>query len=527
MSDPTRSRINAAFEDELTALPVPPGLRALSVRAAVAAPRAQSRQPQLFALVAAVLAVAVVVTLVIGSHAMRSTPVPVKPTGSLNPPSARSGADLVYDGAHQELVLFGGSTIENKVVNETWTWDGKYWTLQHPKSAPVARHDSVMAYDAAHHDVLLYGGIAAAPSSAKGGQSAVTDTWTWDGTSWKEQHPMHQPIFSFDWAATMEFDPVSRTVLLYGFAKTTSENLSNMQSQTWSWNGSDWTQLSPSQAPTMTGYLVAGGTHIYLLAGSAGRVGGRYVTQMWQWDGSTWTLLGPNNNHLLPLSFATYDPEHGRMVALNGDTWTWDGSSWTRQHVQDQPPAVGYMAYFAPMHQVISFGSRFGNTNNDLWAWTGTYWKRLEAGMVVPFPSPSGQLGPTTPAAAETFIRQTVKAPSPVLLPRSLPPGLEARAVVTADGFNIEYVSDQRDKRISLGIVVANPPPGDQSSNDTNVQFGSRSAEYFVYDAGAPQSDRWLMWSEGGSPKTGGTPYFLFASGLTNAEFWQVANSLG
>ena len=34
------------------------------------------------------------------------------------------------------------------------------------------------------------------------------------------------------------------------------------------------------------------------------------------------------------------------------------------------------------------------------------------------------------------------------------------------------------------------------------------------------------MWSEGGSPKSGGAPYFLSAVGLTDQEFWQVANSL-
>ena len=38
MSDPTRARINTAFDEELNAAPTPAGLRAMSVRAAVTAP---------------------------------------------------------------------------------------------------------------------------------------------------------------------------------------------------------------------------------------------------------------------------------------------------------------------------------------------------------------------------------------------------------------------------------------------------------------------------------------------------------
>ena len=56
-------------------------------------------------------------------------------------------------------------------------------------------------------------------------------------------------------------------------------------------------------------------------------------------------------------------------------------------------------------------------------------------------------------------------------------------------------------------------------------------AEYFVYDATDALSNRWLMWIEPGTManpqlKVPGVPYFLSATGLTDAEFWQVANSL-
>jgi len=526
MSDSTRGRVNAAFDDELAATPVPPGLRALSVHAAVSPPRPRSGQPALLALVAAVVMVALVAALVVGSHALRSTPMPVRPNPSATPPAARAEANLVYDQARGELVLFGGSSSQGGVVNETWTWDGKAWRLYKPTSSPSPRHQAVMTYDQAHREVVLFGGMAQVATSGKAGQTAVDDTWTWDGSTWKEKHPSNVPAFGYDWPATMAYDPLSKTVLLYGFKKTTSESLTNMTAETWSWNGSDWTRLPPTSGPTAPSVLVAAGAQLYLMSLSPVRVGGRYVTQMWRWDGRTWTLLDTNNALREPVASVSFDAQRGTLVGYNnGDTWTWDGSTWVRQHPQTQPPATGYLAYFQPLHEVVSWGNLYGASSNEMWAWDGTTWTQLQAGTGGPLPTPpAGQLGPVTPAAAAAFVRQTVTT-SRVLLPTSLPPGLEARAFAATDSFTIDYATDQRDKRITLGMIAANPPPGDEHSTDTQVTFRGHTARYFVYDGTAPLSDRWLMWTEGGEPKSG-TEYFLSADGLTDAEFWHVANSL-
>jgi hypothetical protein len=538
MTDRTRNRINSAFDDELSAAPVPPGLRALSIRDAVTAPRHRSVQPQLLVVLATIVVIAVVASFVIGSHLLRSSaPLPAKPTGSRIPPAARSAADIVYDSGHHELVLFGGSTIDGRFTNETWTWDGKYWTL-HPTNPTVLapRDQAVMAYDQVHQVTVMYGGMKLAVPGGKGGVVAANDTWTWDGKSWKEQRPVHEPGLTFDWPATMDFDSGSRTVLLYGFQKLPSGNSTTMQAQTWSWNGSDWTRLSPSTTPSTIGQMVGG----YLIGQSADRVAGRYVSQVWLWNGSNWVLLGPGNDAPFASGSAAYDAKRSQLVVFNGDTWTWDGRTWTRQHPAHEPPAVGYMTYFPPLQAFVQYGAVYGNTNNDVWVWNGADWTLLEAGNVAP-PAPSGRLGPTTPDAAKAFVRQTMTATTPALFPGWLPPGMDARVVATTDQFNLDLASDQRDKTIFLGTVAANPSPGGPSSSDTHVKFrnalamkdqSAGTAEYFVYDASAPRSDRWLMWLEPGTTSVQGSTspgvwYFLSASGLTDQEFWQVANSLG
>jgi hypothetical protein len=525
MSDPTRARINTAFDEELGAAPVPGGLRALSVHGAVTAGRSRAPQPALLALIAAVVMVAIVVTLVVGSNALRHNPAPSRsrPAPSALPPSPRAEANLAYDGAHGELVLFGGAAIPGGDVNETWTWDGKAWRLYHVSGPPAPRSQAAMAYDEAHRNVVLFGGMAHLAASGKAGDSPVSDTWTWDGSTWKELHPRHEPSLDYSWPPSMEYDPASRAVLLFGFKKTPSEGLTNMTPQTWSWNGSDWTLLSPAASPTQVGRLAAYRGHVYLMAFGAGRIGGRYVTDLWRWDQTTWT---PAGSFAQPFGGSMVDDQsRGLLIVFDGDTWTFDGSTWTRQHPQTVPPSGGYMAYFPPLHEVVMWGDVNGVTNNAIWAWDGADWKQVAAGTMPPVSPPAGTFGPETPGAAAAFIRQTVKTACAVLLPTSLPAGMEASGLATADFFSVDYRSDQRDRTISLAAAVANPPPGDDRSSDRHVAFRGGTGEYFVYDAGAPRSDRWLMWSVG-FPKTDGCPYFLSASGLTDSEFWQVANSL-
>ena len=549
MSDPTRSRINAAFEDELAAAPVPPGLRALAVRGAIAAPRRRSNQPQLLALVAAILAVAIIATLVLGSHLLRQAPLPSRPTGSSTPPASRAEASAVYDEEHGVMVVFGGNA-GGRPLNETWTWDGKYWTHQHPTVSPPARQRAAMAYDLAHHDTVLFGGWQLAAVTGKGGQGGlvpVNDTWTWNGTTWRQMHPSTEPVFGFDYTTSMQFDPVTGSVLLFGLTKATDEGLTTAKPQTWSWNGSDWKLLNELAAPRL-GSLTADGSRVLLLA-PGGPIDGRYITQTWAWDGASWRLLSPQvSPPQVGFASAAYDPQRRQVVMLTGDTWTWDGTTWARQHPVLQPVRPGYMVYMSSLREVVSWGDAFGGQSSDTYAWNGTNWVVIVppgVGTVPKVASPGtatgGYLGTMSPEQAAAAVRATVVNTRPVLLP-SAPPAwaYDARVSATADDFTIDYASDLRDKTLTFGIMVANPPPGSPSSSSTSVRFRNSLpqkygtagyATYFVYDPSSPTSQRWLMWSEPGTManpqlKDGGVPYFLATTGLTDQEFWQVANSL-
>src|SRR5436305_5520500 len=62
------------------------------------------------------------------------------------------------------------------------------WTQQFPAASPTASYGSGMAYDALHQQVVLFGGET-------GGNDAtgVNETWVWDGTAWTKLSPATSP----------------------------------------------------------------------------------------------------------------------------------------------------------------------------------------------------------------------------------------------------------------------------------------------------------------------------------------------
>jgi hypothetical protein len=54
-----------------------------------------------------------------------------------------------------------------------------------PATAPAARTGFALAFDGATGEVVLFGGELAGTSSSAG--DVVGDTWTWDGSDWTEQ----------------------------------------------------------------------------------------------------------------------------------------------------------------------------------------------------------------------------------------------------------------------------------------------------------------------------------------------------
>ncbi len=232
-------------------------------------------------------------------------------------PSARSGHDMVYDPVRQRVVLFGGFPDTGVRLGDTWTWDGTTWTQQFPTNSPGARSGHRMAWDAARNVVTLFGGRIDGTSAFY-----LADTWTWDGTTWTQMTTAVSP--SAREGVAIAYDPnfMGGQVIVFGGIGS-----SGNRSDTHAWNGSSWTQLSVTSAPPgrvfhdMT-YSPALGKIILFGGSTGGSASATYFNDTWVFDRTTWTQLSPANPPTMRNGHAMdFDPVRNKVQSVGG----WDG----------------------------------------------------------------------------------------------------------------------------------------------------------------------------------------------------------
>jgi hypothetical protein len=286
-------------------------------------------------------------------------------------PLAREKMGMANDAPRGQVVLFGGyASSLGQDVADTWTWDGHTWSEQHPVDAPSARCCMTVAYDPATRQVVLFGGID---------DQGVTqsDTWTWDGANWTHQDPGTSP--DVDYGISMAFDRATRRLVLF----------EGHTGETWSWDGITWTPEHPPTAPSFRdGQAMSSfGRDIILFGGNqCGPSDLCELDDTWLWDGSTWTLLSPTK-HPSPrcCSGAAFDSVHRRVVLFGGlvptgvlgTTWSWNGRSWIRRQPATSPTPRSFPGVVddSGAGGVLLFGGYTGSIDSgDTWAWDGATW---------------------------------------------------------------------------------------------------------------------------------------------------------
>ena len=196
---------------------------------------------------------------------------------------------------------------------DTWTWDGRGWTLHESSIGPSARSQAAMAYDAARGVVLLFGGTGDAGGTA--------ETWAWDGASWAPLYPVTRPPPRV--GAVMAYDGVNERIVLYGGCLPGPQNCLPAY-DTWTWDGTTWMSQTPAAAPSTRGGSLA----YHGALGAVVLVGGvsddsTSQTQTWTWNGATWTRLAPaaspSPRWRPPVAYA---PEMGAIILFGGEDIT-------------------------------------------------------------------------------------------------------------------------------------------------------------------------------------------------------------
>jgi len=287
-------------------------------------------------------------------------------------PPPRHDAAMAYDPAAKNVVLFGGIQdvhLGNPIAHhDTWTWDGANWTQQHPRHMPPllaqVAGGLTMSYDPRSHSVLLMALPSSHPNLTAQGENGNTNfgTWQWTGSDWRELNPPEAPVYvvlagrAYD-APRLAPLPHGAGLLFYSWAPYTAscaqapcgggpDPTGTRYAQTWTWDGSRWTQQHPRRAPVESQLVAAPGPNaeptVFTPDGA-----------IWRWSGSDWNRTKPQSPAPSQSEgSAVYDDANRDVVAYVGnvfgagntpyDTWTWNGA-WTKRTPPSAPTTTTTM----------------------------------------------------------------------------------------------------------------------------------------------------------------------------------------
>jgi hypothetical protein len=252
---------------------------------------------------------------------------------------------MVYDEANQQIILFGGMSIDSFgqsfLSNSTWYfkindfWKRPMWEEANLTVKPPARQRHAMAYDSTNHVTVIFGG-------ANQMGDFYDDTWEFNGSIWEKIITPTNPGARFN--PTMTFDQSLGKIILQG------------------------------------GYS---------------RTGGR-KTDTWAYDSRlhTWQLITASG----VISDATskafgYNQSTSKIVLFGGNdtldrTWEFD-NTWKEVFPPNHPPSLydSTMTYFPPLKSLVLFGGAHFNSANHSWDLLGDTWKYSASPTIEPITS--------------------------------------------------------------------------------------------------------------------------------------------
>ncbi len=259
---------------------------------------------------------------------------------------------------------------------------GCAWTKNTPAGSPPPLAWPAMAYDPARDRTILFGG---APSIFGGG--LTNRTWAWDGSTWTELFPSSSP--SARWTHGMVYDDARQRIVLFGGLSGSGSG--SELSDTWEWDGANWTQITTSTSPPprgVHGALAYDSTRRRVVLRGGGVVPGvSPLGDTWEYDGTAWTEVTGTGPSARVAPGMAFDRTRGRVVLFGGgnwnpyfsDTWQYDGTTWT-QHFPTTSPSSrqsARMVYDRARSVAVLFGGDDGAALNDLWEWDGSNWAQV------------------------------------------------------------------------------------------------------------------------------------------------------
>jgi hypothetical protein len=175
-------------------------------------------------------------------------------------------ARMVWDPIREEIVLFGGLTIdmsnfEPAGATETWVYKNGKWSKRNPVSQLPPRLSPAGAADVGRGQIIAFGG--ALPNyyftddsdtfeeeALKDQASVLSDTWSWDGSNWRKLQMRQSPPPRLGGAMSDSYNDTP--AILFGGQSVTAidadnngvlETINGTWDDMWAFMGDSWLQV--------------------------------------------------------------------------------------------------------------------------------------------------------------------------------------------------------------------------------------------------------------------------------------------
>jgi PKD repeat protein len=227
--------------------------------------------------------------------------------------------------------LFGGLSVSNAVLNDTWLFEAGHWTelcsgnstAPSCPSSPAAVIGPAMVFDPRYSELVLFGG----DTYGNGGRGGWENTtWIFHEGNWANVTSSVTPPGTGGFSAPqMAYDAANGSILLFD------------KGETWNFSNGNWTMLNPSTSPSARSSAALffdadlGGTIMW-----GGTLGSNDETtaQTWEYREGDWTELFPVTSPPAgDPQGSTFDSAFGYGIvfgptATDNSTWTYTGGSW-------------------------------------------------------------------------------------------------------------------------------------------------------------------------------------------------------
>ena len=199
-------------------------------------------------------------------------------TGSA--PEARLHAVGAFDVQRGVARIYGGVSADDVPRTDTWGWNGTAWSRA-STTGPADRGSNHMAYDIGRQRTMA---LLFRRSSPNADQTYPTDLWEWTGTAWSAVA-----------GAGPAFSPIQPMVGLgsgSGLLLFDGGVLQGMAS-TWIWQNAQWSRVSTGGPPMRNGHALAydaARNRVVLFGGSRP---GQDFSDTWEWNGTAWSQITP------------------------------------------------------------------------------------------------------------------------------------------------------------------------------------------------------------------------------------------